>query len=51
MDSAQIYPDEKHGLAGVLEHLHGLMETFLGSCLGPHTLLHPPNIPYTGSDL
>jgi hypothetical protein len=34
----QIYPDESHGLEGVLGHLHHSMEDHLAICLGNVTL-------------
>ena len=47
----QIYPDENHGLSGVLPHLHSTMESFFTSCLGNVTLLSPSDTPYTLSDV
>lgn len=46
-----IYPDENHGLAGVLPHLHATMENFFSECLGNFTLLSPTDTPYTLSDV
>jgi len=46
-----IYPDENHGLSGVLPHLHSTMESFFTSCLGNVTLLSPSDAPYTLSDV
>ena len=31
----QIYPDEKHGLQGVLRHQHQTMEAFMDDIFGP----------------
>ena len=31
----QIYPDEAHGLFGVIKHMHQTMEAFLDSVYGP----------------
>ena len=47
----QIYPDENHGLSGVLPHLHSTMENFFTECLGNFTLLSPSDTPYTLSDV
>ena len=33
--SFQIYPDESHGLFGVIKHLHLTMEAFLDDVYGP----------------
>ena len=31
----QIYPDEAHGLFGVIKHMHQTMEAFLDDVYGP----------------
>ena len=31
----QIYPDEAHGLYGVIKHMHLTMEAFLDNVFGP----------------
>ena len=35
MTRQQIYPDEAHGLAGVIKHEHRTMEAFLDDTFGP----------------
>ncbi|XP_023328522.1 venom dipeptidyl peptidase 4 [Eurytemora carolleeae] len=46
-----IYPDENHGLVGVLPHLFSLMEDFLLSTLGNSTIVFPEDVTYTLSDM